>query len=343
VGAFVNSPTVGVVVAQILTTLFAAVGLWWRNRQKQRDRALSHELMLKQISDEIGVIAAWINAYRLVAPHEAHDGEYSTARCDLERAYARLAQVRALQLSAEEAPAQPRAVSTEPAVPPAVKEAPAQPRAVPTEPAVPPAAKEAPAQPIPVPTMPVIRATEEHHPGFPHPLLDGIPRTIGWQWQSEAKGGPVFAIIVRGAMGVPTVQERFPLTEDGWRNAWHALAESDPTAARKVAASLAARPAEPRRLGRRRPRLAPPPSPPPKVVVKPHWAMAIWAVVFTWPSGIVAIIYASRVAHSLKIGDEAAARKYSSQVKIWFWISLTLFVILFVLVLATSSAGGGTG
>jgi hypothetical protein len=48
----------------------------------------------------------------------------------------------------------------------------------------------------------------------------------------------------RGAMGGLKVQERFPLTEDGWRNAWQSLARSDGTAAAKVAARLEKRAAD---------------------------------------------------------------------------------------------------
>ena len=259
----------------------------------------------------------------LVAPHEAHNEEYSKARCDLERAYARLAQTRELRLGAEEAPAQPTPV--------------------PTERAIPPGPQEEPAQPTPVPTMPVIHETEKQYLGFPDPLLDGIPRTIGWQWQSEAKGGPVFAIIVRSAMGGLKVQERFPLTENGWRNAWHALAESDPVAARKVAARLAARAAEvttapdPKEAPAQ-PITAPPvPSAAAKATVRPHWGMAIWALVLLWPAGIVAIIFANLTRNSLKVGDDVTARKHSSQVKIWFWISLVGAVVVFILIVAASA------
>jgi hypothetical protein len=95
-----------------------------------------------------------------------------------------------------------------------------------------------------VPAMPVIRDTEKYASGIPFPLLDGIPRTIGWQWHRDAKGGPAFVTMSRGALGSLKVQERFPLTQEGWRDAWHSFARSDPAAAGKVAARLAARAAE---------------------------------------------------------------------------------------------------
>jgi hypothetical protein len=93
-----------------------------------------------------------------------------------------------------------------------------------------------------VPAMPVVREVEKST--LPYPLVDGIPRTLGWQWRSEAKGGPEFVIMTRGAMGGLKVQERFPFTEDGWRNAWQSLARSDGTAAAKVAARLEKRAAD---------------------------------------------------------------------------------------------------
>jgi Interferon-induced transmembrane protein len=112
--------------AQIVAAVLAAVGLWWRNRQKSRDMAATHHLMLKQISDEISVIAAWINAYRLVAPDEERGEGYSRARRDLERAYAKLAETRGFQRTAE-----PPAEPAEPPAPPATPPAPARPPAAP--------------------------------------------------------------------------------------------------------------------------------------------------------------------------------------------------------------------
>jgi hypothetical protein len=57
--------------------------------------------MLKQIGEEIGIISAWIKAYRLVASDDACHAAYSTARRDLEEAYARLAEAQDLRLNAQ--------------------------------------------------------------------------------------------------------------------------------------------------------------------------------------------------------------------------------------------------
>jgi uncharacterized protein YbjQ (UPF0145 family) len=94
--------------------------------------------------------------------------------------------------------------------------------------------------------MPVIRESEKLPSGMPFPLVDGLPRTIGWQWQSSA--GPAFVIIGRGLMGGYKILERFPLTEDGWASAWQSLVGADAAAAGKVVAVLTERDAAAARL-----------------------------------------------------------------------------------------------
>jgi hypothetical protein len=115
------------------------------------------------------------------------------------------------------------------------------------DPAPEPAEPDQPAQPGPLPAaarsprpaMPVIRPGEMHD--GPHPLVDGVSPTIGWQKQPEARGGRAFAIIARTDLGSLRVAERFPLTEDGWAQAWEALLAVNPDAADKVRAVLTAR------------------------------------------------------------------------------------------------------
>ena len=72
------------------------------------------------------------------------------------------------------------------------------------------------------------------------------------------------------------------------------------------------------------------------VDIKPHWVMAIVSAVLFLFTGIFAIINAARVRPALERGDTAAAEKASGRVKLYFWIS----VALFVLVLIIASAGG---
>jgi TIR domain/Interferon-induced transmembrane protein len=82
----------------------------------------------------------------------------------------------------------------------------------------------------------------------------------------------------------------------------------------------------------------PPPSPKPPVVpvsqvivaISPHWALAVWSVIFWWPVGIFAVISAARVKPSVASGNLAAAQKASSRVKVLFWISLILIIITII-------------
>jgi hypothetical protein len=96
-----------------------------------------------------------------------------------------------------------------------------------------------------VPAMPVIRSYEQYQ-GEAYPALDGITPTIGWQWRTEKKGGPAFAVINRTLLGSYKVQQRFPLTEDGWASAWQALVRLSPGNAVKIEARLRARAVEDR-------------------------------------------------------------------------------------------------
>jgi hypothetical protein len=90
-----------------------------------------------------------------------------------------------------------------------------------------------------VPAQPVIRPSEQYIGGV-FPLHDGLSPTIGWQWP-EKDGAPVFAIITRTFAGSHKIQEHFPLTEEGWASAWHALVRRSPGNAAKIEAILKAR------------------------------------------------------------------------------------------------------
>jgi hypothetical protein len=84
--------------------------------------------------------------------------------------------------------------------------------------------------------------------GMPHPLVDGISPTIGWQFRPRAKGGPAFVIIRRRGLGWLKAVETFPATEQGWASAWQSLIKQDPSAAAQVLAALKAREVELARL-----------------------------------------------------------------------------------------------
>jgi hypothetical protein len=100
-----------------------------------------------------------------------------------------------------------------------------------------------------VPAIPVIRPSEQS--ANPYPVMEGLSRTIGWQFRPERRGGPVFVLLGRGAVGLPKVLERFPLTEAGWATAWQALAQQDPDAAGKIRVRLTEREREQQELDQR--------------------------------------------------------------------------------------------
>lgn len=97
------------------------------------------------------------------------------------------------------------------------------------------------------PAMPVIRPGELDD-GVPHPLLAGPGPTIGWQVPPATDGGPAFVILARTDLGFLKVADRFPLTKEGWAQAWQSLVKLSPDAAAKVRAALIARAAEDRQL-----------------------------------------------------------------------------------------------
>lgn len=103
-----------------------------------------------------------------------------------------------------------------------------------------PQAAQTPPIPAEIPAMPDITPSEELA-DTPHPLVDGLSPTIGWQFRPQRKGGPAFMIIRRSALGSLKAVETFPLTEDGWASAWQSLIQQNPAAVPKALATLRAR------------------------------------------------------------------------------------------------------
>jgi hypothetical protein len=87
-----------------------------------------------------------------------------------------------------------------------------------------------------IPAMPVILPSEQV-PGAPHPLLDGISPTLGWEFRPGQRR-PAFVIVRRTALGSQKVVDSFPLTEDGWARAWQSLVRQNPTAVPQILAKL---------------------------------------------------------------------------------------------------------
>lgn len=93
------------------------------------------------------------------------------------------------------------------------------------------------------------------------------------------------------------------------------------------------------------PTWSPPPAPsaPPQVgAVIPRWPMAIISILCFWPLGIAACVFAAKVKPALQVGDVAGALRSSGRVKLFFWISLAIF-ILYLLIIIGSASGSGSG
>ncbi len=87
------------------------------------------------------------------------------------------------------------------------------------------------------PPMPSARP-DELSSGTPHLLvIYGIRHSLGWQ--DDRKAGLSF-VVARTGMKVK-VKERFPLTEQGWADAWQALVQCEPGAAEAITPVLARR------------------------------------------------------------------------------------------------------
>jgi hypothetical protein len=90
-----------------------------------------------------------------------------------------------------------------------------------------------------VPPMPVVIVTEIR-PGTPFTLTKGR-YTIGWEWRTEKWGGPCFATLRRSALGVYKEINCYPLTDEGWRQAWQEITDLDPATAQQARHVLAQR------------------------------------------------------------------------------------------------------
>ncbi|MBN1628809.1 MAG: CD225/dispanin family protein [Thermoleophilia bacterium] len=62
-----------------------------------------------------------------------------------------------------------------------------------------------------------------------------------------------------------------------------------------------------------------------------------WAIVVTlfcfWPTGIVALVHATRVTNRLAVGDIAGAQASSGSAKTWCWITFAIGVVAAVVVM----------
>jgi hypothetical protein len=91
-----------------------------------------------------------------------------------------------------------------------------------------------------IPPIPVISVRRD---SLPLILIasEGSRPAIGWQIRPESKGGPTFVVGWQSPFGRQKIRAAFPLTEDGWAQAWQYLVSLDAQAARKTRSVLAAR------------------------------------------------------------------------------------------------------
>lgn len=76
--------------------------------------------------------------------------------------------------------------------------------------------------------------------GTPQLLVEsGLRHSLGWQDHRQA--GPSFVVVKLRGLDSVKVTSRFPLTEQGWNDAWRRLSDLDADAAAVVGAKLASR------------------------------------------------------------------------------------------------------
>jgi hypothetical protein len=63
----------------------------------------------------------------------------------------------------------------------------------------------------------------------------------------------------------------------------------------------------------------------PRVPSYMGWAIATLILCF-WPTGIVAVVYASKVGNKLAIGDVTGAQESSRKAKIWCWVTFGIAI-----------------
>jgi len=76
------------------------------------------------------------------------------------------------------------------------------------------------------------------------------------------------------------------------------------------------------------------------------WAIVTLILCF-WPTGIVAVVYASQVGNKLAVGDIAGAQESSRKAKMWCWITFGIalagvVIAILIAVLAAAAAFSAT-
>jgi Interferon-induced transmembrane protein len=80
------------------------------------------------------------------------------------------------------------------------------------------------------------------------------------------------------------------------------------------------------------------PTGPSGIKVRPHWVLAVISVFLFWPLAIAEFVFAARVKPALMTGDVAGAQRASKRVVLLFWISVAVFVLWLILVVAVAAS-----
>ncbi len=68
------------------------------------------------------------------------------------------------------------------------------------------------------------------------------------------------------------------------------------------------------------------------------WAIAVLILCF-WPTGIVAVVHASRVNNRLAIGDFSGAMESSRKAKTWCWVTFVIGILWIIFAIIGAIAG----
>ena len=90
------------------------------------------------------------------------------------------------------------------------------------------------------PATPTVRPDTLWRGGSPYLIPGGPGQRYTLGWHNTRKDGPCFVVARLGVIG-DKVLDRFPLTADGWAQAWAALVKLDPNGAQAVAKKIQGR------------------------------------------------------------------------------------------------------
>jgi hypothetical protein len=90
--------------------------------------------------------------------------------------------------------------------------------------------------PSSAPAMPSV-PPDQIYRGTPYVLVEGLRHSLGWQ--DVRKTGASFVVTASRPGGRVKVLQRFPLSEQGWTDAWRALSRLDASAASAIEVKLA--------------------------------------------------------------------------------------------------------